>query len=465
MDILLTHGYFLCRDPIEQQIMKPYPPLGLLYVSSHLKSRGFNVKVLDTTFSSPQDFDRDLENSRPSVVGIYANLMTRQNVLKAVSKAKHIGATVILGGPEPVNYPDQYLSRGTDIIVAGEGELTLEALIPHLSKYGTRRLHEVQGIVFRDDDGRIVTTPPRAQIDSLDEQPFPDRNAVDMSRYLHTWRQHHGLTSVSLITARGCPYTCRWCSHSVYGFSHRRRTPENVAAELQWLRERYDPDQVWYADDVFGINRRWLFRFAEVLKKHDLRIPFETISREDRLNEAVISTLADMGCSRLWVGAESGSQSVLNAMDRRTNARRMREVIGQLKAAGIRTGTFIMLGYDGERWKDIDDTVTHLKAALPDEVLATLAYPIKGTPFYEQVADRVIPLKSWEQGSDRDFTVRGRGSRRFYDHARKWLLAEVGLARAQKCGSRDLGRMARIYATAKKHRMAMYLTRHQVENG
>jgi radical SAM superfamily enzyme YgiQ (UPF0313 family) len=234
---------------------------------------------------------------------------------------------------------------------------------------------------------------------------------------------------------------------------------------LQWLRERYDPDQVWYADDVFGINRRWLFRFAEVLKKHDLRIPFETISREDRLNEAVISTLADMGCSRLWVGAESGSQSVLNAMDRRTNARRMREVIGQLKAAGIRTGTFIMLGYDGERWKDIDDTVTHLKAALPDEVLATLAYPIKGTPFYEQVADRVIPLKSWEQGSDRDFTVRGRGSRRFYDHARKWLLAEVGLARAQKCGSRDLGRMARIYATAKKHRMAMYLTRHQVENG
>src|SRR6185295_5742311 len=142
-----------------------------------------------------------------------------------------------------------------------------------------------------------------------------------------------------------------------------------------------------------------------------------TITREDRLNEKVIRTLASMGCYRLWIGAESGSQRVLDAMERRTNATRMREMIKLVKKHGIRAGTFIMLGYDGETWADIDATARHLREAVPDDVLTTLSYPIKGTPYYEQVADRIVGDRSWEDGSDRNLTVRGRNSRRFYRHA------------------------------------------------
>ena len=161
----------------------------------------------------------------------------------------------------------------------------------------------------------------------------------------------------------------------------------------------YDPDQVWYADDVFSINKKWIAAYADELQSRDLHIPFETISREDRLDDNVIEHLAAMGCYRLWVGAESGSQQVLDAMDRRTSAERTREVIGKLKKQGIRAGTFIMFGYPGEAWRDLNETYRHLKNSLPDDFLTTAAYPIKGTPFYEEVEDNIIARASWHEGS------------------------------------------------------------------
>src|SRR5258706_6825134 len=314
--------------------------------------------------------------------------MARKNALRLIAKCKEVGATVVVGGPEPSNYVSEYLSRGADIIVSGEGERALEELIPHLRKWGLARLSEVRGIHFMGDGGRPVSTATRPQIEDLDAQPFPDRAAIDLEHYLRTWQTHHGVRSVSLITARGCPYTCAWCSHSVYGRTHRRRSPENVADEIAVIRETYQPDQLWHADDVFTINTKWLARYAAELKRRNLDYPFETITREDRLSEATVRTLSEMGCYRLWIGAESGSQRILDGMDRRTDAARMREMISLVKRYGIRAGTFIMVGYDGETWDDINATADHLRGAAPDDVMTTLSYPIKGTPYYDVVADR-----------------------------------------------------------------------------
>ena len=291
--------------------------------------------------------------SGPGVVGIYTNMMTRGNVLAMLRHCKAQGALVVLGGPEPVNYADEYLTRGADAIVAGEGELTLEELLPHLQHHGAEGLAAINGIVYRGDDGQPAHTPPRAMIPNLSAQPFPDRAAIDIPAYMRVWREHHGASAVSLITARGCPYTCQWCSHSVYGHTHRRRTPENVVDEVEQIVGQYNPDMLWYADDVFTMQPRWLQSYAAELKRRGLKLPFETISREDRLNEQVVATLAEMGCYRLWVGAESGSQRVLDAMQRRTSAERMREMIKLLQRHGIEAGTFIMLGYDGEDESDI----------------------------------------------------------------------------------------------------------------
>src|SRR5262245_36132660 len=230
--LLLTHGYFLAEDPAEQQIMKPYPPLGLLYVSSHLKARGFDVHVFDSTFRTFAELVTLLERERPRVAGIYCNLMTKRNVLRIAAECRRLGILVVLGGPEPPHYAEPYLDNGADLIVVGEGEQTLEELLPRLlARPAGRHLADVHGLVYRDDAGRMVRTPARALIQDLDAQPLPDRGAVEIQRYLDAWRSRHGMGSVSLTTARGCPYTCRWCSRSVFGESHRRRTPANVADE------------------------------------------------------------------------------------------------------------------------------------------------------------------------------------------------------------------------------------------
>ncbi|HEU5424122.1 MAG TPA: radical SAM protein, partial [Nitrolancea sp.] len=421
------HSYCLAEDPHELAVMKPYPPLGILYISSHLKARGFDVKIFDSTFSTAADFRAYVERERPPVVGFYANLITRSKVIRNARVCKELGCTVIAGGPEPANYPEEYLAQGVDVVVVGEGERTLEELLPHLARYGPAGMQEIDGIVYREGDGQLVRTKPRAYLDNLDLQPFPDREAIDLDQYVRAWREHHGMGSVSLITARGCPYRCAWCSHAVYGYTHRRRTPENVADELELIIERYQPDMVWYADDVFTIHKGWFFRYADELRRRGIRIPFETISREDRLNEDIVRTLAEIGSFRIWVGAESGSQRVLDAMNRRTKATRVEEVVHLLQRYGIEAGMFIMLGYDGEERVDLEETVDLLKRSNPNQFLTTVAYPIKNTPYYNTVQDKVIPLAPWDTGSDRDFTVAGRHSRRYYDLATRWMVNEVAL--------------------------------------
>ena len=463
MDILLTHGYFLYEDPHELAVMKPYPPLGLLYISSHLKARGIDASLFDTTFSSLDALVMHLRATRPPIVGIYSNLMTRARVLQVMAVAKQVGSLVVVGGPDPVNYLDEYLSRGADVVAIGEGELTLEELVPHLRQHGAQQLEAIPGLAFRDATGGIVRTEPRPMLADLDAQPFPDRAAIDQRAYIDVWRKQHGMGSVSLITARGCPYTCTWCSHSVFGYSHRRRSPKNVVDEVEQIVGTYAPDLLWYADDVFTINHKWLFEYAAEMERRGFRLPFETISREDRLNEEVVQTLARMGCYRLWIGAESGSQKVLDAMKRRTNAERVRSMVHLLQKYGIEVGMFIMLGYEGEERQDLEATVEHLKQAGPNTFLTTVAYPIKGTPYYASVADRVISRRAWDQGSDRDYTVAGRHSPRYYNFATRWMVNEVALHRQRHSGPRSYPRLAKSFVNAKLGRLGMLLTEREVE--
>ena len=299
-----------------------------------------------------------------------------------------------MGGPEPGAYAAEYLEAGADVVVIGEGEITMEELLPALSasRAGRRdlaaRLENICGIAFRAEDGSLRRTSPRRQIADLDAQPWPEREAVDVDRYVRVWREHHGMGSVSLITARGCPYHCRWCSHEVFGKTHRRRRPEAVADELEWLIDRYRPDMAWIADDVFTIHHGWLFQYAAELKRRGLRIPFECISRADRLNAQVIDTLAELGCFRIWIGSESGSQRILDAMQRDVTVEEVQSAVSLAKSRGIKTGMFLMWGYVGEEIEDIEATVDHVKKADPDVFFTTVSYPIKGTPYFGDVAEQ-----------------------------------------------------------------------------
>lgn len=435
MDLLLTHGYFLYEDPKELQIMKPYVPLGILYLASHLRSRGFGVEVFDTTFARRDDLFTLLRSEPPAVLGIYANLMTRSNVIQILRAAKQAGWKTVVGGPEPAAYIPEYLASGADVVVIGEGEITLQELIPALREGSVASLEKVRGIAFRTSDGSVYRTPPRAQIADLDAQPWPSRESVRIERYLETWREHHGAGSVSLITARGCPYHCKWCSHAVYGKTHRRRSAVSVVDELEWIIHRYQPDLLWIADDVFTIHPGWLERYAAEMKRRDLRIPFECITRADRMDARVVDLLSELGCFRVWIGSESGSQKLLDAMHRGVTVEQVQSAVQLAKARGIQTGMFLMWGYEGEEMEDIEATVAHVRRSDPDIFLTTVAYPIKGTPYFDEVTSRVVAAKKWEESSDREFVLRARHSRRYYQFADQLLRSEVELARASRANN------------------------------
>jgi anaerobic magnesium-protoporphyrin IX monomethyl ester cyclase len=434
MDLLLAHGFFLSADADEQRIMRPHPPLGGLYLSSHLRSRGIDVEVFDSTFQRLEDFEDCLRRKRPPVVGLAVNLMTKRNALRMIAAASAAGAHVVIGGPDPPHYADEYLAAGADIVVIGEGEQTLEELLPILLRRARGAappddLANVTGIVFRG--GR---TAPRPLIADLNQQPFPDRGAIDLDRYLAAWRGAHGFAPVSLITARGCPYTCTWCSRSVFGATHRRRSPQNVADEVEQIVDRYAPDRLWYADDVFAIHRGWTLSYAAELEKRRIRMPFECISRAERIDADVADALQGLGCWRVWIGSESGSQRILDAMQRRVDVDRVAAACALLRRRGIQVGMFIMLGYDGERDDDLRATVDHLKRTAPDIFLTTVSYPIKGTPYYDAVSDKLAAGKPWQERTDRDLVIQGRPPRRYYDFARRWMTGEVARHQHWQCG-------------------------------
>jgi len=427
-DLLLTHGYFLLEDPKERQIMKPYAPLGILYLCSHLRSRGFDVDVFDTTFSSKEELFRHLWTEKPSVVGVYANLMTRSNVVEILTVARLAGWTTVVGGPEPGAYSREYLEAGARFVISGEGELTMEELLLSL-RSGEQDFSKIAGLSFFDSGGNLCQNPPRGQIQNLDLQPWPARTAIDLHRYVETWRTHHGSGSVNFITARGCPFRCNWCSHQVYGQSHRRRDPVKVVEEVEWLLGEYHPDMVWVSDDVFTINHPWLRTYAGEMRRRGIRVPFECISRADRLSPEMMDLLAELGCFRMWIGSESGSQRILDAMDRGVKIEQVHKAVEMCRERGIQSGMFLMWGYEGEEMEDIEATIQHVSTSKPDIFFTTVSYPIKGTPYYNRIAPRLIQIGPWGKTSDRELKIQGRHSRTFYAHADRLLRDEVELAR------------------------------------
>ncbi len=431
-DILLSHGYFLFEDPKEKEIMKPYPPLGLLYISAYLRQQGFSVEIFDSTFSQYDRLCSTLEAGPPGVLGIYVNLMTRGNVLKIIKNAKKHGWKVVVGGPEAANYPENYIRYQADAVVIGEGEQTLAELLPELDRSGPNHLHKIPGVVFMDDEGQIIRNPERSTMLDINLLPWPDRDQIDIQRYVDVWHEHHGMGSINLITARGCPYRCKWCSHSVFGYSHRRRDYIDCADEVEHLLNTYRPDQVWYADDVFTISHPWLYNYSKELKRRNIRLPFETISRADRMmKEDVLQTLSDMGCYRVWIGSESGSQRILDAMQRQVKVEEVEWATKTAQKYGIEVGMFLMWGYDGETEEDIEATVEHVKRCNPDIFFTTVTYPIKDTLYYEDVKNQIVSDVDWAEGSDRDYKIKGRHSRRYYGYADQWLRSEVAAFRLE----------------------------------
>jgi radical SAM superfamily enzyme YgiQ (UPF0313 family) len=426
MSIVLTHAYYLYEDPKEAKIMKPYPPLGLLYISGYLNKMNINNHLFDSTFSTQEEQLNYIESKQPTIVAIYTNLMTKVNVIKLIkilqTDARYGNPKVVLGGPDITYNIEKYLNTGADYLIIGEGEETTAELYTAITN--KTAISQVAGIAYLEKD-QVVKTPERVKMKDLSELPLPNRAGIPIEKYLQTWKENHGNSSMTVSTQRGCPYTCKWCSTAVYGQTYRRRPAEQVVEELAMLQKDYQPDTIWFVDDVFTVSHKWIKSFHEEIVKQDVKIAFECITRAERLNDEILRLLKEAGCFRIWIGAESGSQKIIDAMDRRVDIETVQNAIHKANDMGIETGTFIMLGYPGENENDVKATITHLRKSNPTFYTITIAYPIKGTSLYTEIENDITVQPNWETSTDRDIDFKRTYKKKYYDFAVKHVVNEI----------------------------------------
>ncbi|MFQ5978866.1 MAG: B12-binding domain-containing radical SAM protein [Candidatus Heimdallarchaeota archaeon] len=398
-DITLVHPLFLNKDQMELRLKTPYFPLGLLYLAAVLRRHEYNVEIFDCTFRKGfEEFEDYLSRFSPFIVGIGSLITSRRNALQLAGQAHRYNAKVILGGPDPTAIPERYLYYRAedgifpvDFVISGEGEITLLELMNHYFQRGNSpdNLKKIPGLRLRAKNNRVVSTGDRSYISDLDSIPFPARDLVDLRPYKRIWRQTHGFWSLNIINTRGCPYNCSWCQRAVFGRQYRQRSPENSAEEILHIKKTYQPNQIRIVDDITGIDETWIFKWRDALFARDAIIPFECLSRVNFVKKSMLKALKDAGCQQIHFGAESGSQKVLDLMNKGITVNQIHEAVELCRQIGIKIYFYMMVGYPGENWSDLQLSAKLLKNALPDEFSTTIVYPLPGTKFYEQVKDRL----------------------------------------------------------------------------
>ncbi len=441
IDIVLANTYFLNRDPTELRNMRPYAPLGILYLAAYARQQGYRVQVYDNTFRpDEQAFFHALEESGARIVGFHSMFICRPSAERLIQGAKERGCTVICGGPDATVAPDLYLKTyGADYVVFSEGEHTLDELLGHLTGKTQTPLNAIQGIAYLDENKEMRQTPSRALMRHLDRLPEPARDLIDLGEYMHAWKNHHGFTSLHLITSRGCPFGCAWCSRAVFGRNYRLRDPELVAQEIRRIKEDWKPDHIRISDDIFGVNKQWVIRWRQAMEAHDAVIPFECLSRVDLLTPELLDNLKAAGCARIWCGVESGSQKVLDAMNKNIKVEESYRAAQLMKERGIKRAFYIMLGYPGEKRADIQLTKKLLLDTLPETVSISVAHPIRGTFFYEAVEEYLgQEREDWKETSENRLLHPAEFSGIFYKRMVSYLTTLVAFRQRRLLDRRNL---------------------------
>ncbi|MCX6170772.1 MAG: radical SAM protein [Ignavibacteriales bacterium] len=409
-NILLTHSYFYRFDPKQWETKKPYPPLGTLYAASYLRSNGFDVSVFDTNLAeSATDIIPVLEKNHPKYLIIYDdgfNYLTKMCLTKMRESAfqlsqigKQFGCTVIVSGSDSTDHYEKYLDHGADYILMGEGEVTLYELLTSIES-GNKNIEKINGIALRSGT-KTITTGKRQILTALDEFPFPAWDLIDIDKYRKIWLDNHGYFSLNIATTRGCPFKCNWCAKPIYGTRYNSRSPKNVSDEIEFLIKEYQPDHFWFCDDIFGLKPGWINEFRNIVLERNMKFKYKIQSRVDLLlNENNIDALFQSGAETVWVGAESGSQRILDAMDKGTTIGQIYSATKLLKEKKINVAFFIQLGYLSETKKDIEKTIEMITELLPDDIGISVSYPLPGTKFYEMVKADLGTKTNWNDSDD-----------------------------------------------------------------
>jgi anaerobic magnesium-protoporphyrin IX monomethyl ester cyclase len=420
-----------------------------MYAASYLRQHGYEVALFDAMLAeSEAEWGGALNQHRPQYAILYEDnfnylskmclLRMRQAAFAMIQMAKSRGATVILCGADASDHYAEYLAQGADYVLIGEGEETLIELMDQLS--AGKEANDMLGLATR----RTLQVTHRPDIAELDSLPFPAWDLVDVERYRKIWLARHGYFSMNMVTTRGCPFHCNWCAKPIWGQRYHSRSPENVAAEMKWLRETYHPDHIWFADDIFGLKPGWIPRFADALHAQGGSIPFKCLSRADLLTrEGEVGALARAGAQIVWMGAESGSQKILDAMEKGATVEQIHEATRRLRRAGIRVGFFLQFGYPGETRQEIEQTIQLVRDCDPDDIGISVSYPLPGTKFFERVHDQLSEKQNWLDSDDLAMLYRGPFSTEFYRKLHSVVHKEFRARRAWRSlkSASDLARL------------------------
>jgi anaerobic magnesium-protoporphyrin IX monomethyl ester cyclase len=424
MRVLFTHSYFLHFDNKQLKTRTPFPPLATLYAAAVLREKGVEVKLADLQFAvSPEELDSYLESFKPDVLVIYDdafNYLTKMCLtnmreaafrMQKLAKAKQI--PVIVSSSDATDHLEKYFSNGADYVLIGEAEQSLLELVTAM-KGGAVNPMDIHGLAWQEK-GQVLKSPSRQVLKDLDQLPLPAWDLVDIRPYKDTWLKHQGYFSLNFVTTRGCPYKCNWCAKPIYGNRYSSHSPYTIAKHIKELQTQFGFTHIWFADDIFGLKPNWLKEFYYAVQELGLKISYKIQSRADLLLEDDnIRYLAGSGCAEVWMGAESGSQKILDAMDKGTSLEQIRQATALLKKHGIKPCFFLQFGYLGEEMTDIGKTIAMVNELRPHDLGISVSYPLPGTKFYERVKSDLAEKQNWKDSDDLHLMFKSTYTPEFY---------------------------------------------------
>lgn len=434
--ILLASSLFLRHDRKQLERMKPYSPLATLLIASSLRERGHAIALFDATLATGIDsFIAKLSETKPTIVGILEDnfnfltkmctVRTRETTLKMVAAARAMGCRVAVNGSDSSDHPALYLEAGADAVLTGEADVSFPALAEAWRQSRDASLREIGGLVLPDAHHGAMKTAHARGIGDLDALPLPAWDLIDVESYRDAWMSAHGRFSWNIVSSRGCPFGCNWCAKPIFGRRYAQRSPECVADEMRRLKDEVRPDHLWFADDIFGLTAAWITKFASEVAARGARTPFMIQCRADLLSPEVVKALHTAGAEEVWIGVESGSQRITDAMDKGTDVADVREATSALKSHGIRACWFLQLGYPSETWDDLIMTRELVRSERPDDIGVSVAYPLPGTKFHATVQAQLGLRQNWHDTDDLAMLFRGTYTTEFYRMVRDALHDEV----------------------------------------
>jgi len=429
--ILFSNSYFYKFDSKQWEGQQPYPPYGTIYAANFIRNDGHDVAVFDCNLiDSVNDIIPTIEKTKPKYFVIYEdgfNYLTkmcltvmREAAFELSKIAKEHNAIVIVSSSDSTDHFDKYLENGADFVMLGEAELTLQELINELEK-GSTSFDHIKGVAYKKD-GAAKENFKRPVLRELDSLGQPAWDLIDVEPYRKIWEKSQGFFSLNIATTRGCPYKCNWCAKPIYGNRYNTRSPKNVVDEIEMLINTYNVRYFWVCDDIFGLKPNWVQEFRDLVKERKLDFKYKIQSRVDLLlKEDSITALADSGLHEVWVGAESGSQRILDMMDKGTQLEQVYTATKMLKKHNVRVAFFLQFGYMDESRSEIDQTIKMVEELVPDDIGISVSYPLPGTKFYEMVKDQMLVKQNWKDSDDLEMMYKGSFDSAFYKRLHRYV--------------------------------------------